>query len=40
MTEQNEGMHLVTRANQKVELTAQGWKKIGIFSGKFRRNEL
>jgi len=28
MTEQNEGMHLVTRANQKVELTAQGWNSL------------
>jgi len=28
MTEQNEGMHLVTRANQKIELTAQGWNSL------------
>jgi len=28
MTEQNEGMHLVTRANQKIELTAQGWNAM------------
>ena len=28
MTEANEGMHLVTRANQKVELTAQGWNSL------------
>jgi thiamine-monophosphate kinase len=25
MTPENEGIHLVTRANQKMELTAQGW---------------
>ena len=28
MTEKNEGMHLVTRANQKIELTAQGWNSL------------
>lgn len=28
MTEVNEGMNLVTRANQKIELTAQGWNSI------------
>ncbi len=28
LTEQNEGMHLVTRANQKIELTAQGWNAM------------
>lgn len=28
MTEQNEGMHLITRGNQKVELTAQGWNSL------------
>jgi len=28
MTEQNEGVNLVTRANQKIELTAQGWNPI------------
>ena len=28
MTEQNEGMHLVTRGNQKIELTAQGWNAL------------
>ncbi len=28
ITEKNEGMHLVTRANQKVELTAQGWNAL------------
>ena len=28
ITEKNEGMHLVTRANQKVELTAQGWNAM------------
>jgi len=28
MTEKKEGMHLVTRANQKVELTAQGWNAL------------
>jgi thiamine-monophosphate kinase len=26
MTESNEGVHLITRANQKIPLTAQGWK--------------
>jgi thiamine-monophosphate kinase len=26
MTEENEGAHLITRGNQKVALTAQGWK--------------
>ena len=25
MTDKNEGINLVTRANQKMELTAQGW---------------
>ncbi len=28
MTEQNEGMHLITRGNQKIELTAQGWNAL------------
>ena len=28
MTEANEGMHLVTRANQKIALTAQGWNSL------------
>jgi len=28
MTEDNEGMSLVTRANQKIELTAQGWNSL------------
>jgi len=28
MTEQNEGMNLITRANQKIELTAQGWNAL------------
>ena len=28
MTEKNDGMHLITRANQKVELTAQGWNAM------------
>lgn len=28
MTEENEGMHLVTRADQKIELTAQGWNSL------------
>ena len=28
VTEKNEGMHLITRANQKVELTAQGWNAM------------
>jgi thiamine-monophosphate kinase len=28
MTEANEGMSLVTRANQKIELTAQGWNSL------------
>lgn len=28
ITAQNEGMHLVTRGNQKVELTAQGWNAM------------
>jgi len=28
MTEKSEGMHLVTRANQKIELTAQGWNAL------------
>jgi len=28
MTEQNEGVNLITRANQKIELTAQGWNPI------------
>ena len=28
MTHKNEGVHLVTRANQKVALTAQGWNPI------------
>jgi len=28
ITEKNEGMHLVTRANQKIELNAQGWNAL------------
>ena len=28
MTEENEGMHLVTRANQKIELIARGWNAM------------
>ena len=28
VTEKGEGMHLITRANQKVELTAQGWNAL------------
>ena len=28
MTEENDGMHLVTRANQKIPLTAQGWNSL------------
>lgn len=28
MTEHSEGMHLITRAKQKVELTAQGWNPL------------
>ena len=28
MTEPQEGMHLITRGNQKVELTAQGWNSF------------
>ena len=28
MTENNDGMHLITRSNQKVELTAQGWNAL------------
>ncbi len=28
ITDKSEGMHLVTRANQKVELTAQGWNAL------------
>lgn len=28
MTDKNEGAHLITRANQKVELIAQGWKSF------------
>ena len=28
MTDPNEGMYLVTRANQKIELTAQGWNSL------------
>lgn len=28
MTENNEGMNLITRANQKIELTAQGWNAM------------
>ena len=28
ITEENEGVHLVTRANQKVQLTAQGWNAM------------
>ena len=29
MTEENEGMHLVTRANQKLPLIARGWNSMG-----------
>ncbi|WP_424492555.1 thiamine-phosphate kinase [Salinimicrobium sp. GXAS 041] len=29
MAEENEGMHLVTRANQKIPLIARGWNSIG-----------
>jgi thiamine-monophosphate kinase len=29
MTEENEGMHLVTRANQKIPLIARGWNALG-----------
>lgn len=28
MTEKNEGTHLITRANQKVEIIAQGWRSF------------
>jgi thiamine-monophosphate kinase len=28
MTPKNEGMYLVTRGNQKVELVAQGWNSL------------
>lgn len=28
MTDKNEGAHLITRANQKIELIAQGWKSF------------
>lgn len=28
MTEENEGMHLVTRANQKIQLIARGWNAM------------
>jgi thiamine-monophosphate kinase len=28
MTEKNEGAHLITRANQKIKLIAQGWKSF------------
>ena len=28
MTEENEGMHLITRANQKIELIARGWNAM------------
>ncbi len=28
ITEENEGKHLITRANQKIELTAQGWNTM------------
>jgi thiamine-monophosphate kinase len=28
ITEENQGVHLVTRANQKIELTAQGWNGL------------
>jgi thiamine-monophosphate kinase len=28
ITEKNQGVHLVTRANQKIELTAQGWNGL------------
>jgi len=28
ITEKNEGMHLITRGNQKIELTAQGWNAM------------
>ena len=29
MTEEGEGMHLVTRANQKLTLIARGWNSMG-----------
>ncbi|GAB2761345.1 thiamine-phosphate kinase [Salinimicrobium soli] len=29
MTEENERMHLITRANQKIELIARGWNAMG-----------
>jgi thiamine-monophosphate kinase len=29
MTQQSEGMHLITRANQKIELIARGWNAMG-----------
>lgn len=28
MTEVNEGVHLITRANQQIEITAQGWNSF------------
>ena len=28
MTEESEGMHLITRANQKIELIARGWNAM------------
>jgi thiamine-monophosphate kinase len=28
MTEESEGKHLITRANQKIELIAQGWNSL------------
>jgi len=28
MTEKSEGMHLITRGNQKIKLTAQGWNSL------------
>jgi len=28
MTEKSEGIHLITRGNQKIELTAQGWNSL------------
>ena len=28
ITDKNEGMHLITRGNQKIELTAQGWNAL------------
>lgn len=28
MTEENEGMHLITRANQKIPIKARGWNSF------------